>query len=89
MLVAGASSVVALGIGLLIGAFAIDTSGGNEFAYQARITNEYRMECFQKLSWQFHTFVYNFDIFIKEYDGNAEEFLKNNIDNMSIRSWLG
>ena len=41
MLVAGASSVVALGIGLLIGAFAIDTSGGNEFAYQARITKEY------------------------------------------------
>ena len=41
MLVAGASSVVALGVGLLIGAFAIDTSGGNEFAYQAKITKIY------------------------------------------------
>ena len=37
VLVAGASSVVALGIGLLIGAFAINTGGGNEFAYQAKI----------------------------------------------------
>ena len=32
---AGASSVVALGVGLLIGAFAINT-GGNEFAYQVK-----------------------------------------------------
>ena len=37
MLVAGASSVVALGIGLLIGAFAINTGDGNEFAYQAKM----------------------------------------------------
>ena len=36
-LVAGASSVIALGIGLLIGAFAINTGDGNEFAYQVKI----------------------------------------------------
>ena len=34
---AGASSVVALGIGLLIGAFAINTGGSNEFAYQVKV----------------------------------------------------
>ena len=53
MLVAGASSVVALGIGLLIGAFAIDTSGGNEFAYQVRI----KKLCFQNC----HIFICNYE----------------------------
>ena len=85
MLVAGASSVVALGVGLLIGAFAINTGGGNEFAYQAKIKN------FNKISILVQNCI-TLMIFIswwKDYKGNAEEFLKNNIDNMSIRSWLG
>ena len=63
MLVAGASSVVALGIGLLIGAFAIDTSGGNEFAYQARITKEYALK--YVIFVPSRIFVDNFGILIK------------------------
>ena len=82
---AGASSVVALGVGLLIGAFAINT-GGNEFAYQVKSKKSSILCYFENNS------LFSFMIFvswIKEYDGNAEDFLKNNIDNMSIRNWLG